>query len=36
MLEQWRSPFVEGEKYQEEQTCDKTRNDYDGDDKQNR
>jgi hypothetical protein len=36
MREQWGSPFVEGEKYQEEKTRDKTRNDDDGDDKQYR
>ena len=36
MREQWGSPFVEGEKYQEEKTCDKARNDDGGDDKQNR
>jgi hypothetical protein len=36
MREQWGSPFVEGEKYQEEKTCDKTPIDDDGDDKRNR
>jgi hypothetical protein len=36
MREQWGSQFVQGEKYQEEETCDKKCNDDDGDDKQNR
>jgi len=36
MRERWGSPLVEWEKYQEGKTCDKTRNDGDGDDKQNR